>query len=71
MTPIEEAKDRQSHLFTVRVWLEDLGEDQTEWRGKIQHVLSGEVRYFRDWTGLVEQMKAMAHGTSSSETDKN
>ena len=71
MTPIEEAQDRQSHLFTVRVWLEDLGEGQTEWRGKIQHVLSGEARYFRDWTGLVEQMKAMAHGTSSSEADKN
>ena len=71
MTSAEEAQDRKSHLFTIRVWLEDLGESQTEWRGKIQHVLSGEVRYFRDWSGLVEQMKAMAHGAESSEADKS
>jgi hypothetical protein len=33
---------QQSHLFTVRVW-----------RGKVQHVASGEARYFRDWSTLV------------------
>lgn len=42
-----------SQLFTVRVWLEELGNGQTEWRGKVQHVASGEVRYFRDWSTLV------------------
>jgi hypothetical protein len=42
-----------SQLFTVRVWLEELGNGQTEWRGKVQHVTSGEVRYFRDWSTLV------------------
>ena len=42
-----------SQLFTVRVWLEELGNGQTEWRGKVQHVTSGEVRYFRDWATLV------------------
>ena len=38
-----------SHLFTLRLWLEDLGNGQTDWRGSIQHVSSGEARYFRDW----------------------
>lgn len=43
----------RSQLFTVRVWLEDLGEGRSEWRGQVQHVLGGETRYFRDWETLV------------------
>jgi hypothetical protein len=42
-----------THLFTVRVWLEKLDNDRTECRGKVQHVLSGEGRAFRDWPALV------------------
>jgi hypothetical protein len=41
-----------SHLFTVRLWLEPLGDGQTEWRGKVQHVTSGEAQYIRDWPAL-------------------
>ena len=33
--------------------MEDPVEGRAEWRGKVQHVTSGEVRYFRDWPGLV------------------
>ncbi len=44
---------QHSQLFTVRVWREDRGDGQSEWRGKVQHVLSGEARYFRDWQTLV------------------
>lgn len=44
---------RRSTLFTVRVWQEDLGEGQSEWRGKVQHVLNGDTRYFRDWQTLI------------------
>jgi hypothetical protein len=40
-------------LFTVRLWQEMLNEKQTEWRGKIQHVGSGEVCYFRDWSKMM------------------
>jgi len=42
-----------SHLFTVRVWREELGNGHSEWRGKVQHVLSGETRYFRKWADLI------------------
>lgn len=42
-----------SHLFTVQVWQEDLGDGQSEWRGKVRHVQSGEASYFRDWDMLV------------------
>ena len=42
-----------SHLFTVRLWREHLGGDESEWRGKVEHVLSKEARYFREWSALV------------------
>jgi hypothetical protein len=48
--------DTQAHhpsqLFTVRLWVETLGDDRQEYRGKVQHVVSGEARHFRDWTTL-------------------
>jgi hypothetical protein len=50
---------QRSQLFTVRVWLEELGEGRSEWRGKVQHVLSGEARYFRDWATLIAALQEM------------
>ncbi len=44
----------RTHLFMVRIWLEDLGGGKAEWRGQVKHVLSGEVRYFREWPMLVK-----------------
>jgi chemotaxis methyl-accepting protein methylase len=43
----------RSHLFTLRVWAEAMDGGRAEWRGKVQHVTSGETRYFRDWASLV------------------
>ena len=47
-----------SHLFTLRLWVEELGEGQTEWRGQVQHVVSGEKHYFRDWAALIAFLRA-------------
>lgn len=49
----------RSQLFTVRLWQEDLGGGRSEWRGKVQHVLSGEARYFRDWATLIAALQEM------------
>jgi hypothetical protein len=49
----------RSHLFTVRVWEEETGGGQTEWRGKVQLLTSGEVRYFRGWAALVPLLLTM------------
>ncbi len=49
----------RSHLFTVRVWEEKIGADQTEWRGKVQLFPSGDIRYFREWTALVPLLLTM------------
>jgi len=52
-------KQHDSHLFTVRLWAEDLGDGQIEWRGKLQHVTSGQARYFRDWPVLIALLQKM------------
>jgi hypothetical protein len=49
----------RSHLFTVRLWAEDIGADQLEWRGRVQHVTSGETHYFRDWPTLIAHLLKM------------
>ena len=56
----------RSHLFTVRVWAEELGACQTEWRGRVQHVTSGEMHYFRDWATLVSLLTAMLPDTDAA-----
>lgn len=59
---MEQAKARQppprSHLFTVRLWVEPFGDDQAEVRMQVQHLLSGERRYFRDWAQLAQYLQA-------------
>ena len=50
---------QSSHLFMLRMWLEDLGSGQTDWRGKVQHVNSGEARYFRDWPTLEKFLEGL------------
>jgi hypothetical protein len=49
----------RSHLFTVRLWLEPLGDGQNEWRGQVRHVPDGEARYFRDWATLQTFLERM------------
>ena len=44
---------RDSQLFSIRLWPEDLDDGQTEWRGQVRHLSSGESRYFREWPALV------------------
>jgi hypothetical protein len=57
-----------SRLFTVRLWREDLGDGQVEWRGEVHHVESGETRYFRDWSVLVQFLLATLHRVESDQS---
>jgi hypothetical protein len=57
--PFDQTIRTPAPLFTVRVWQEDLGDGGVEWRGKIQDVVSGESRYFRDWYALVLALQTM------------
>ena len=54
-----------SHLFTVRIWREELGDGRIEWRGKVQHPLSGEAQYFREWAELIACVREQVGDTDS------
>jgi hypothetical protein len=60
-TPIQQHE--QSHLFTLRLWSEEGTDGHSEWRGKIQHVMSGEAHYFREWQALVQFLLVMLPGS--------
>jgi hypothetical protein len=58
-----------SHLFTVRVWREELGAGRVEWRGKVQHALSGEARYFREWAELITFLRESVDDPTATSAD--
>lgn len=49
----------QLHYFTLRLWLEELGDEQVEWRGEIKNSKTGEIRYFRQGPMLVNLIATM------------
>lgn len=70
--------DRQyrSQLFTVRVWLEPdalhpNARPPSKLRFKAQHVLSGEVRYFRDWPALVVFLLSVAQADEGTPSESH
>lgn len=60
----------RSYLFMVRVWLEDLGNGKAEWRGQVKHVMSGEVRYFRDWATLIKHITTVLQTDNLSSNEE-
>ena len=60
----EQATQPKTHLFTVRLWQAPAGQGRNDIRGRVQHVLSGEVSYFGDWLTLQEFLVSQ-----SAETD--
>ena len=56
---MDQPLEPRSYLFTVRVWQEEIGHEQDEWRGKVQLLTNGEVRYFHDWQVLASLLLAM------------
>ena len=62
---------KESHLFMLRLWREDLGSGQTDWRGRVQHINSGETRYFRDWPTLKVFMERLLRQIDLEENPAN
>ncbi len=56
-----------AQLFTIRLWQEDLGKGQLEWRGEVKNLISGEVRYFREWAKLAVLLPKMLNDIASQE----
>ncbi len=58
-----------SHLFTLRLWREEVATGQSEWRGKVQQVSNGEAYYFREWEALISLLiQMLSAGESPPET---
>ncbi len=55
-----------TELFTLRLWNAPAGK-KIEWRGRLQFVRTGQVRYFRDWETLIACLEEMLlnHGRRS------
>lgn len=49
----------RSQLFTLRVWMETVGNGRYELRGTLKHVLTGETYHFRDWQTMIRYVEAM------------
>jgi hypothetical protein len=61
----------RSHLFTVRVWKEQMGTERSEWRGRVQLLSTRETRYFREWAGLITLLIAMlAEADADQDTEQ-
>lgn len=56
-----------SQLFTVRIWQEVDADGHIEWRGKLRHVPSGEIRHFRGWATLIPLMFALLRHHAAAE----
>lgn len=70
MNPIQRSrKGHRSHLFTVRVWSEEMGNGLVEWRGKVQLLTNKDTRYFRNWTALTSLLTTMLSGVENSTDD--
>ncbi len=61
MENIQPTNPRQ---FLIRLWPEDLGNGEVEWRGKAQDLATGDSSYFRDWPGLVAAVQRMLEDQS-------
>ena len=49
-----------SQLFLVRLWAEKgVDNEEKEWHGRVQHIVSGEVHTFHDWPTLVDLLQTM------------
>lgn len=49
----------RSQLFSVRLWYEQVNAGQWEVRMQAKHILTGETRYFRDWSLLASYLTSM------------
>ena len=51
---VEETKTESSASFVLRLWLEARDAGSPEWRWQVQHVQTGDKRYFPSLVGVLE-----------------
>lgn len=53
-------------LFVLRLWRVHLPDGRFEWRGRLQHAQTNEIRHFRDWPALIPSLLAMLRDVNTS-----
>ncbi len=56
---MENDRRRDPCQVLLRLWPEDMGNGEIEWRGKAQDIATGEFSFFRDWPGLIAVLQKM------------
>ena len=51
---MQEAKSKEDVSFVLQLWLESAGGASSEWRWRVQHVQSGQERYFRSLPDVLD-----------------
>ena len=49
----------ESDLFLVRVWMVEGADGSVGWRGRVQHVVSGETHTYSNWSELLDWLTTM------------
>ena len=49
--------DDHARTFILRLWLETGAGGGGEWRGQLQPIPDGQIRYFRDWSTLARLLE--------------
>ena len=55
----------QTQTFTLRIWVTNQEDAKIEWRGRIQHVQSGEVQYCQSWDAFITYVEEVIRDPSS------
>jgi hypothetical protein len=48
-----------AHVFTLRLWQEEVSNGAGEWRLQLCSVETGQTYYFRDWPALISLLLVM------------
>jgi hypothetical protein len=54
------------HLFSVRLWREQVDHERSEWRGQVKNVSTGEVRYFRNAVSLYDALLVLLNNPAGA-----
>ncbi len=65
----ERERRARSHLFTVRLWKEEVA-DGWEYRGSVRDIVSGAFRNFRNWPDLAAFMIERVEEDKSGHRDQ-
>jgi len=55
----------QAQTFTLRIWVMNQKDATLEWRGRIQHIQSGEVQYCQSWDVFITYVEEVLRNPSS------